>query len=129
MSFDNILRTKQIDPSAPWTTMDSSYGHGWYFTDREPATACNAWTVAHCWRRLDIFNRVEYYLKFDVADHVLKKCREHVWMISAPQWDGTIDGSWPVVFLEGKKNPGCTKAVSCLVCDVIGKVKQFFGLK
>lgn len=125
-NFRAITRSGLLHASDPWTTMDAAYGHGWYFTDRPP-DKCDAWTVAHCWRSLDVFQRVEYYLKFDIPDHLLKNCREHVWMIDQSDWNGNLNNRWPVTYIEGKKNQGCSKAVSCLVCDVISKVKSFLG--
>lgn len=118
-AFDEILRTSTILPSDPWTTMDVAYGHGWYFTDLPP-NQCDAWTVAYCWRSLSLFNRVEYYLKFDIPDNILRHYRDHVYMIS--EWDDRIK------YIEGKETPKCSKG-SCILCDVISKVKQFFGLK
>lgn len=115
-AFDEIMRTKKVLASDPWTTMDVAYGHGWYFTDLAP-DKCDAWTVAYCWRSLDVFNKVEFYLKFDVPDDILKHCREHVYMISL--WDDRIQ------YLEGKETQKCSKA-PCTLCDVISKVKQFF---
>ncbi len=116
-SYDEIINSKTIRPSNPWTTMDSAYGHGWYFTDFTP-DKCDAWTVAHCWRSLSVFEKVEYYLKFDIPDDLLKRCRDHVYMITA--WDNRIQ------YLEGKANSKCPKG-SCFACEVISKVKQFFG--
>lgn len=125
-SFRNITTTGVLNASDPWTTMDSAYGNGWYFTDRPP-DQCDAWTVAHCWRTLKVFDRVEYYLKFEIPDNLLAKCRDHVWMIGPANWNGNINSGWPVKYLEGKSTPKCGKAVSCLVCDAIKAVKQFFG--
>ncbi|MFC1461123.1 HYD1 signature containing ADP-ribosyltransferase family protein [Verrucomicrobiota bacterium] len=118
-SFDDILRTTKILPSKPWTTMDTSYGHGWYFTDLPP-DKCDAWTVAYCWRSVSVFSKVECYLKFEIPDGILKHCRDHVYMINT--WDNQIK------YIEGKETTKCSKG-PCIVCDVIGKVKQFFGLK
>lgn len=117
-SFDAIIRTEKIQPSDPWTTMDSSYGRGWYFTDMAP-DKCNAWTVAHCWRSISAFSKVEFYLKFDIPEDLLKKCREHVYMTNA--WNNRIK------YLEGKETPKCSKG-PCFMCDVISKVKSFLGL-
>lgn len=126
--FDAITRSGVLNASDPWTTMDAAYGYGWYFTDHPP-DKCDAWTVAHCWRRLDVFDRVEYYLKFDIPDHLLESCRDHVWMIASADWDGSTGTTSPVKYLAGQKNQACSKAVSCLLCDVISKVKGFFGWK
>lgn len=117
-SFNDILRTAVLTPSDPWTTMDASYGHGWYFTDFPP-DKCDAWTVAYCWRSISVFTKVECYLKFEIPDDILKHCRDHVYMISA--WDDRIK------YLEGKETPKCPKG-PCLLCDAIASVKQFFGL-
>jgi hypothetical protein len=119
-SFDNIMQTKTILPSDPWTTDDSSYGRGYYFTDLPPEH-CDAWKVAHCWKSLSVFEKVEYYLKFDVPDAILKHCRQHVYMIST--WDNRIK------YLEGKVAPKCGTATSCFICKVINTVKNFLGLK
>jgi len=117
-SFNEILRTKKILASDPWTTMDAAYGHGWYFTDLAP-NQCDAWTVAYCWRSLSVFNRVEYYMKFDIPDGSLKYCREHVYMLS--KWDDRIS------YIEGKETPKCSKG-PCIMCSVISTVRKFLGL-
>lgn len=117
-AFDQILRTREILPSDPWTTMDFAYGRGWYFTDIPP-TQCDAWTVAYCWRSLSVFNKVESYLEFDVPDGLATRCREHVYMIGT--WDKRI------TYLEGKQTPKCPKG-PCLACAIISTVKQFLGL-
>ncbi len=117
-SFDQIQATKTINPSDPWTTMDASFGRGWYFTDLAPSQ-CNAWTVAYCWRSLSVFNKVEAYLKFDIPGDAVSRCRDHVYMLSV--WDKRIN------YLEGSLTPGCA-AGPCFICDVVRRVKQFFGL-
>ncbi len=116
-SYDEIIRSNTIRPSNPWITMDAAYGLGWYFTDLPP-DKCDAWTIAYCWRSLSVFEKVEYYLKFEIPDELTKRCRDHVYMITG--WDNRIQ------YLEGKATPKCSKG-PCLVCDVISKVKQFFG--
>jgi hypothetical protein len=117
-AFDEIMRTKKIMSSDPWTTMDASYGRGWYFTDLDPQK-CDAWTVAYCWRSVAVFSKVEYYMKFDIPDDIIKNCRDHVYMITA--WDARIQ------YMEGEATPKCSKA-PCIICDAISKVRQFFGL-
>ncbi len=119
-AFNEITRTRTINASDPWTTMDAAYGRGWYFTDITP-DKCRAWTVAYCWRRLDIFTRVEAYLKFDIPEEVLQHCREHVYMLA--EWDSRIK------YLDGGPVPKCPTAVSCIVCHVVAGVKKFFGWK
>ncbi len=112
-SFNEITRTGQLNPSDPWTTMDAAYGHGWYFTDLAP-DQCRAWTVAYCWRQLDIFARVDAYFKFEIPDGIATRCREHVYVVK--QWDQQI------TYLGGAQTQKCTKSFSCLFCDVITSV-------
>jgi hypothetical protein len=116
-AFDEIMRTKTLQRSKPWTAMDSFYGEGWYFTDLPPNT-CNAWTIAYCWRSLSVYSRVESYLKFDIPEDIPSHCRDHVYMINL--WDNRIK------YLEGKETPKCPKGL-CIICDVISNVKKFFG--
>ena len=118
-AFDQIVSTGKISPTDPWTTMDKAYGHGWYFTDLAP-DKCDAWTVAHCWRTVSEFGKVQCYLKFDIPDELLKHCRDHVYMLSV--WDNRIK------YMEGKETPKCGKG-SCFVCEVMTKVKQFLGIQ
>lgn len=118
-AFDEIIRTGDIKPTDPWTTMDKAYGHGWYFTDIEP-THCYAWTVAYCWRDVStsVFGKTEAYLKFEMPDHLPRHCRDHVYMLS--QWDDNIK------YLEGKTTNKCSKG-PCFICDILTKVKKAFG--
>jgi hypothetical protein len=118
-AFDQILKTGTILPTDPWTTMDKAYGHGWYFTDLAP-DKCDAWTVAHCWRAVTEFGKVQCYLKFEIPEGLYRYCREHVYMLSV--WDKRIQ------YIEGKETPKCGKG-SCFVCEVMTKVKQFLGLQ
>ncbi len=105
-------------PTDPWTTMDKAYGHGWYFTDLDP-NKCDAFTIAHCWRSSKAFKKIEYYLKFQIPDHLVKKCREHVYMLD--YWDKTIK------YLEGNKNKECTSA-PCESCNKYSKIKNDFSI-
>ena len=116
-SFDEITHTNSINKSDPWTTMDASYGQGWYFTDHAPEK-CDAWTVAYCWMSLKVFSKVKYYLKLDIPDSILKHCRKHVYMIT--EWSDDIK------YLEGKESPKCGEG-ACLSCHMIAKVKKAFG--
>jgi uncharacterized protein (DUF39 family) len=118
-SYEQIIKTNQIMMSDPLTTMDASYGKGWYFTDLGPNN-CNAWTAAHCWRSLNVFEKVEYYLEFDIPDNLIKKCRDHVFMLNI--WDQQIQ------YKNGGENPKCPKG-PCLKCEVISKIKEFFNWK
>jgi len=117
-SFNEITRTG-LKASAPWTAKDSAYGPGWYFTDLAPET-CDAWTVAFCWRRLDVFTRVESYLKYDIPDEIVTFCREHVYMIKRP--DARIR------YIDGGPNKKCSTSISCFVCDTFKRVRAWLGL-
>jgi len=79
-SFDTITRTKQIIPSSPWTTMDSAYGTGWYFTELGPEY-CDVCIAKMCWNNVTVLDRVTHYLKFDINYTILKPCRTHVYML------------------------------------------------
>lgn len=118
-AFDEIMRTRNLLPTEPWTTMDKAHGHGWYFTDLAP-DKCDAWTVAYCWRSISEFGKVQCHLKFDIPDDILKHCRDHVYMIAA--WNDRIK------YLEEKETQKCPKG-PCMLCDVISRVKQFLGWK
>ena len=117
--YADIVQTNTLRPSDPWTTMDVSYGSGWYFTDLAP-DQCNAWTAACCWRNLSFLEKVKFYLTFDIPEKILKQCRKHVYMI--PTWDNRIR------YVGGSETPGCPKG-PCILCDLVSKVKRFFGLK
>jgi hypothetical protein len=113
------MRTNTLNRSDPWTTMDAAHGVGWYFTDLGPDT-CDAWTLAYCWRRLDIFTRVEANLKFYIPDEIVTHCRDHAYILKT--WDNRIK------YLEGNRNRKCPKAVSCLLYETITRVRRFLGL-
>jgi hypothetical protein len=117
-AFQEIFRTNLIHPSDPWTTMDASYGRGWYFTDMAP-DKCDAWTVAYCWRSISEFKKVQCYLKYEIPDDILIKCRDHVYVLYS--WNARIK------YLEGKETPNCGKA-PCFRCEVISNVKKFLGV-
>lgn len=117
LSFEQIMSSNTLKPSDPWTTMDAAYGHGWYFTDLSP-NQCDAWTVAYCWRSLSVFTKVECYLKYDIPDDLVIRCRDHVFMIS--EWNDRIR------YLEGRTTPTCSKA-PCFTCEVVSQVRRFFG--
>jgi len=117
-SYEQIIKTNTLMISDPFTTMDAAYGKGWYFTDQSP-DKCNAWTVAYCWRSLKVFDKVEYYLEYEIPDYLLRKCRDHVYMLT--YWDSQIKR------INNGETPKCSKG-SCLMCDVIAKVKIFFNL-
>jgi len=114
-SYDEIVRTGKFRPSSPWTTMDAAYGIGWYFTDLEPDT-CDMAIAYHCWRNTDLLGRVQYYLKFDIDISILKRCREHVYMVT--EWDKNL-----IKYLGGYKNKDC-KLKPCETCEKRRKYKK-----
>lgn len=118
-AFDKISSTGQLLPTDPWTTMDKTYGHGWYFTDLAPHM-CGAWTLAHCWKTVSDFSKIQCYFKFAIPAARLKHCREHVYMLET--WDSRIQ------WLEGKETPKCSQG-DCLMCDVLVKVKRFLEIQ
>lgn len=82
--YDGISSMNVLMPSTD-TVMDSTYGKGHYFTDLEPST-CERQIASYCWQNKYMTFRVQYYLKLDVPDYVVKYCREHVYLVS----DGAI---------------------------------------
>jgi hypothetical protein len=116
-AYTQILKSREILQSDPLTTMDAAYGKGWYFTELKP-DQCKAWTVAYCWRSLDVFEKVDCYLEFDIPDHLLKKCRDHVYMLNV--WYPQIK------HINGGETPKCSKG-SCFVCSVIATVRSFLS--
>ncbi len=82
-AYDEIIRSGRIMPSDPWTTMDASYGRGWYFTDLGPEY-CDVCIAEHCWRTQNALVKVDHYLEFDAEQTgvgFLQKCRAYVYMI------------------------------------------------
>lgn len=73
----------KLIPSDPWTTMDSAYGMGYYFTDLDP-TKCESWLAYICWRK-PTYDRVRYFFSYEVASWLFTTCREHVYLVS--NWD------------------------------------------
>lgn len=79
-SYDEIWHTKEFKFSNPWTTMDSAFGTGWYFTDIDNLK-CESFISYSCWRQA-AFDRVRYYFKYDIDDSILTKCgRDHVYLV------------------------------------------------
>lgn len=107
-AHDEIMRTKQILPSSPWTTMDSAHGTGWYFTDLDPEK-CDSVVAYYCWRNGTLIDRVRYYLKFDIDSSLLKKCREHVYMVS--KWDDNL-----IKYIGAYGNRSCPSQ-PCNTCE------------
>jgi hypothetical protein len=78
-AYNEIMRTGELRPSDPWTTMDATYGTGWYFTDLDPNTSDEV-ISKYCWYQT-LPERVRYYLEFDIDSALLKNTRTHVYML------------------------------------------------
>jgi len=113
--YDEIMRAMTLKPSSPWTTMDAAYGIGWYFTDLGP-DICDMAIAYRCWQDTTALYRTEYYLKFDIDAKILKKCREHVYILE--KWDKDL-----VKYLEGQKNKSCSLK-PCETCEKGEKYRQ-----
>src|SRR5574343_948981 len=79
--YETITRTGQFARSSPFTTIDSAYGDGWYFTDLDPEK-CDPVILSHCWKNINVTDRIQHYLKFEINNSIVIKCREHVFMVS-----------------------------------------------
>lgn len=114
--YDEIQRTGTINPSNPWTTMDAAYGTGWYFTDLDPEK-CDVMVIYYCWNNTSdtVLQRVEYYLKFDIDSTILKKTREHVFMVES--WDRGL-----IKHIGSYKNRDCPKK-PCNTCENAKKIR------
>ena len=121
-SFKQIIRTKQFKPSNPWTTMDSAYGTGWYFTDLSP-DICDMTIAYYCWRNTsdDVLKRTEYYLKFNIDSGILKNPREHVYMVPVQPWNERL-----IKYLGGGKNKDCSLK-PCKTCDKVKGIGNGFS--
>jgi hypothetical protein len=97
--------------------MDAAYGTGWYFTDLGP-DICDMVVAYNCWMNTTsaALERVEYYLKFDIDSRILKKTREHAYMV--PTWDQEL-----IKYLEGEKNKVCSKR-PCETCEEAKKYRS-----
>jgi len=129
-SYENIIRNKKLNPSNGFIQQDAAYGNGWYMTDIKPED-CYGWIAAYCWQSLsrEIFGKIECYLKFDVPDSMIKKGREHVFLIPEQKWTGDINNSGTVKYLGGGEVAKCNTAVSCWICHTIQNIKNRFGWK
>jgi hypothetical protein len=127
-SYEGITKSKKWYPSNGFIQTDSAHGHGWYMTDMDPEK-CDGWTVAYCWQRVDqeIFGKVEYYLKLDVPDFMVKKGREHVYLIPEHLWTGDLNSYGTVKYLDGGKTRKCSTSVSCWICTKIQEIKTFLN--
>jgi len=128
-NYDNIITGNVLNPTQPFLTQDAAYGYGWYLTDRTPDT-CDAWTVAHCWQTTStsFYDKVECYLKFDIPDWLVKKGRDHVYLIALTSWNGLLSQTTAVKYIEGGRTPGCSKK-PCWLCETIHAVKKFLRLE
>lgn len=107
-SYNEIMKTKIFQRSNPWTTMDAAYGNGWYFTDLDPQK-CNMYVSKKCWQNTKAIYRVVYYLQWEIADQILTKCRDNVYMLN--NWEEKH-----IKFLGGGKNTKCPKE-PCETCE------------
>ncbi len=109
-SFDEIIRTSSIKPSDPWTTMDATFGEGWYFTDLGP-NICDMEIMYYCWRNTSVFDRLECYMKFDIHNSILQSCRPHVYMVAVDKWNADS-----AKYLEGGATTNCSSK-PCATCE------------
>lgn len=127
--YNSIIRDKKLLPSNGFISRDAAYGFGWYMTDFSESQ-CDGHKVAHCWQTVsqDIFQKTEYYLKFDVADHLWVLGREHVYVIPSTVWTGVLTENWgnDVRLIAKGKTPSCSSA-PCWLCNTVSKIKQFFN--
>ncbi|MDP2719424.1 MAG: hypothetical protein U1D67_07855 [Dehalococcoidia bacterium] len=109
-SFREIERTGGLKSSKHWTAMDAGYGEGWYFTDLNPVI-CDMAIAFYCWRSTayDVMKRIDCYLKFDVDEKILKKTRDHVYIVK--EWDDEL-----IKYLGGNKKDKCP-LLPCEACD------------
>ena len=114
-SHGSITRTEQFAKSSPLTTMDSAYGEGGYFTDLDP-DKCDPVILSCCWNNVYVTDRIEYHLKFDINDAIVKKCREHVFVIY--NWTSQY-----IKYLGGGKTRDC----SSKPCNTCEKGKKYYS--
>lgn len=79
--FDGIGNTNVLMPSTD-TVTDSTYGVGHYFTDLDPSN-CDRLIALRCWENKFMDFKVNYYIKLDIPDYVLKYCRPNVYLVSS----------------------------------------------
>ena len=107
-NLDSILKTKKIKASDPLTTMDAAYGVGYYMTDLD-TKKCDISVALRCWRTIKGLTKIECFLKFEVEDDIVTKCRENVYLIK--NWNTD-----KIKFIEGKEIPKCPN-YPCETCD------------
>jgi len=74
-----ILRTRQWFPSTDLVN-DSTYGQGYYCTDLDPSTS-DLLIALYCWQLRDQIDKVRFYIKIQVPDTWVRRCRDHVYLI------------------------------------------------
>lgn len=99
-SYSIISSGGRLLPSNPWTTMDSAYGMGHYFTDLDNSN-CESWLAHVCWQAT-VFERLRYFFKYNVADWLPTPCRDNVFMVT--NWD-----SVNIKLITHGKNNFCNK--------------------
>jgi len=81
IGYDSIGNTNILMPSTD-RVMDSTYGEGHYFTDLIP-TSCERLIALRCWENKFMTFKVEYYLKLNIPDIAIKRCRTNVFLVSS----------------------------------------------
>ncbi|HBC47207.1 MAG TPA: hypothetical protein DCZ43_09190 [candidate division Zixibacteria bacterium] len=107
-NYQSIIRSKTIMPSNPWTTMDSAYGTGFYFTDLGP-NKCEMLVMSRCWNNINVSDRVQYYLEFEVDLSLIRKCRDNVYVVE--NWDTTL-----IQHIKGGHSETCNRK-PCISCE------------
>lgn len=75
---DEIIKTRKFGPSFFSTTLDSTYGQGWYFTDLSPLESDKV--LYQLWGGPEP-ERVDNYLKFEIDNILLRSGRSHVFRL------------------------------------------------
>jgi hypothetical protein len=83
---DAIIQSKQLKPSLD-AEHDAVSGEGWYFTDLEPAT-CEKAIMVSCWRKTTLFQRIRYYLLFDIPRYAVRTVRDHIYLVPLDYGEG-----------------------------------------
>jgi len=101
--YYSILNSGRLDPSID-RSVDATYGEGWYFTDLRPGT-CEKAIMVSCWQKTTMFQRIRYYLEFDIDDALIRKCRDHVYFVPIHAYI-SMPGKRFTLVSHGK-NPEC----------------------
>jgi hypothetical protein len=77
-AYNQIIITKELRPSFFSTSLDCTYGEGWYFTDLKPNNSdkdlCQLWGQ-------DVPERTRCYIEFDIHLSFLQNTRSHVYRL------------------------------------------------